>query len=72
MLNLVKQYLFKGTYTAVDSTTYDSTIDIFLKNHPKIIFFYLEEYADLFLNNGTSCLQLFSVFKNSVLMDNII
>ena len=39
MPKLVKQYLFKGTYTVVDSTTYDTTIDVFLKNHPKISFF---------------------------------
>ena len=46
MPKLVRQYLLKGTYTVVDSTTYDSTIDVFFKNHPKIFVFYLEEYAD--------------------------
>ena len=40
MPKLVKQYLFKGTYN-VDSATYDSTIDKFLKNRPKIFLFYL-------------------------------
>ena len=33
-------------YTVVGSTSHDSTIDVFLKNHPKNIFD-LEEYSEV-------------------------